>query len=174
MDDLSTMQNTMPLYSDYLSLVGFFLTIVGFGITTYAAVRARKAADAARDASLAATIGLRRADFVSEASTIIHLIEEIKRLHRSSAFELLPERYAAVRSRVISIRESGLVVGEEEPSLLQDVVARVASLERLYDADNAFLSDAKKLVKSNESLSLCTDSLHALIEKVKIRMVVIK
>jgi len=168
------MSNDVPLYSDYLSVVGFILTIGGLLITSIAAVKAKNAAVAAKDASVAAATGLRRIDFVAEAQTILHLIEELKRLHRSNAYDLLPERYSAVRSRVISIRESGFVIGDDELSLLQDVVARVAALEQLYDGNNGFLRDVRKLVKYNKSLSVCSESLISLVEKVKIRMVVAK
>lgn len=163
--------NSLPWISDYLSLIGFIITVVGFAVTLVVSFRAKRAAEMAREAATAATSSMRRLDIIADIATVRQLIEEIKRLHRSDAFDLLPERYSLVRSRVISIRESGMATSEGELSLLQDIVSRVSSLEIAYDANNDFLRDARRLAKSNQSLSECTDALIGLTEKIRNRTV---
>ncbi|MCU1051147.1 hypothetical protein [Stenotrophomonas maltophilia] len=159
--------NPTPWFSDYLSLIGFAVTIIGFVVTIIVSSRAKKAADLAKESAVAATSAMRRLDVIADIATVLQLIEELKRLQRSGAFDLLPERYSGVRSRVILIRESGMVSTEPNMSALQDVVSRVSALEQAYDGDGCFLNQSGRLVKSNKSLSICSESLIGLTERIK-------
>lgn len=162
----------MPIVSDWIGAIGFLITIVGFAVTTTAAVRARRAADAARDAATEAATSIKRINLVGELATIIQLLEELKRLHRARAADLLPDRYSILRTRIIAIRESGLLQGDREATFVQDAITRIAALEKAYDSDNNFLQNSKLLIKSNESLSTCADSMISLHESLKNRTAV--
>ena len=73
---------------------------------------------------------------------------------------------------MIAIRESGLLLGDREATLVQDAIARIAALEKAYDSNREFLQSTKLLMKSNESLSTCTDSMVSLHESLKNRTAV--
>lgn len=162
----------MPIVSDWIGAVGFLITIIGFLVTATAAIRARRAAAAARDAAIEAASSVKRINLVGELATVIQLLEELKRLHRARAADLLPDRYSILRARMIAIRESGLLLGDREATLVQDAIARIAALEKAYDSNREFLQSTKLLMKSNESLSTCTDSMVSLHESLKNRTAV--
>jgi hypothetical protein len=163
---------SMPLASDWLSIIGLLLTLVGFSITIFAAFRAKSAAESARAAASSAANIVRRLDVIGELATVIQLIEELKRLQRSRAVDLLPDRYASVRGRLISIRQ--YFSDEKSQEAIQDVVARIASLQRAYDRNASIFDDAKAISKSNDSLSNSIDALLKIQEEIKINLVVSK
>jgi hypothetical protein len=80
-----------------VTLLGFIATIVGFIVTIQTLFRTKKAALAAREAAEATKIQLSRVDTISEFSSAIALMDEIKRLHRARAWDLVPDRYSILR-----------------------------------------------------------------------------
>ncbi|MBB3278081.1 MULTISPECIES: hypothetical protein [unclassified Pseudoxanthomonas] len=164
----------LPLFSDWLSILGLLLTLIGFAITIIAAHRAKSAAESAREAADFAANTIRKLDLVAEMATAIRLIEELKRLHRSKAMDLLPERYAGVRAKLISMREQAFFREGSAQKQIQDVIVRISSLERAYDKDPNFLEKSNALVRSNSSLASCVDALMSLHEGIKLSMTVSK
>lgn len=159
----------MPLdLGTQISILDISLTLVGFGVTVFATLKAKRAAEAAEAASLVATDKLLKADVHAELATVLQLIEELKGLQRNKATGLLAERYSVLRNRVVGIRESRLIQGDDDMALLQDVVVRLKSLEKMILLDPGALENSKQLVRSNESLSKCSDSLLALKERIRI------
>lgn len=158
----------LPLFSDWLSIVGLLLTVTGFGVTIVAAMRARSAAEAARDAAQAAASTVKKLDLIGEIATTIQLVEELKRLHRSKAVELLADRYGGIRAKLISMREQKVVSEADSQVRIQDVIARISSLERAYDRDSGFLEKPNGIARANESLGTCLETLLILHEHAKL------
>lgn len=152
---------------EMLSVADISLTVIGFTITVIAAVKAQSAAKAARMAAETATESLVRVDVIAEIAAILHLLEELKRFQRAKATEMLADRYSNLRARLVSLRESRVLGDDASRSAIQDVVARLASLERMIDQDPATLENPKKLASCNQSLSLCTDALLGIKERVR-------
>jgi hypothetical protein len=152
---------------DFLSMTGLLLTFVGFTATLLTAIKAKRAAEAARAAAESATREVRKVDLIGEVATMLQLIEELRRLQRANAVELLPDRYSGLRSKMVSIRESMFFSAEEDQTIIQDVIARIAALQKALDRDSETLNDRRQIARSNESLSVCTDVLLRLSERVR-------
>lgn len=152
---------------DYLSMGGLLLTVAGFTVTLITAVKAKRAADAAREAAESAAKEIRKVDLVAEIATILQQIEELKRLQRANASELLADRYSGLRAKLIAVRESSFLAGEAEQTLIQDVIARVAALQKALDRDGSVFEDGRRVARSNESLSMCVDSMTMMSERLK-------
>ncbi len=91
-------------WGDLASVIGLFVSVFGFGLTI---VAVRKAKDAARQASEAANATKRSimaANALVSFGSAMSIMEEIRRLHRRGAWEILPDRYAALKSALISLR----------------------------------------------------------------------
>lgn len=155
--------------SEYLSLGGIVLSLIGFSATLVAVFRAKSTAEAARLAADQARGQVRKLDLISEMATVLRLAEELKRLHRSNAYDILPDRYSDLRLKVMVIRESKLFTDQEDQSLLQDVVVRLSALEQALDKSADVFQDKKRLARSNESLSNCMESIVRLNERIKNR-----
>jgi hypothetical protein len=126
-----------------LSIADICLTAIGFGLTVFAAFKAKNAAEAAETASKTATAKILRADLHGDLATVLQLIDELKRLQRTKAVELLAERYSSLRSKVVAIRESALMRSDQDLSAIQDVVVRLTTLEKMIVQDPAVLENAK-------------------------------
>ena len=151
-----------------LSIADISLTVIGFGLSVFASFKAKSAAEAAESASKATTAKILKADLHGDLATVLQLIDELKRLQRTKAIELLAERYSSLRSRVVAIRESTLMSSEEDLSAIQDVVVRLTALEKMIVQDPAILDNPRQLARNNDSLSTCTDAILALRERVRI------
>jgi len=68
-------------------------------------VRSRKAAEVAKEAAQKAVGSIRTFEAVVDLSSIIGMLEEIKRSQRSSQWALLPDRYASLRKTLIGLRQ---------------------------------------------------------------------
>src|ERR1035441_1033775 len=83
---------------------GSIATVLGFVVTIWTLVRTKTAAVAARQAAEATKAQLSRVDTMTEFSSAIAIMDEIKRLHRVRAWELLPDRYSILRRLLASIQ----------------------------------------------------------------------
>jgi ABC-type protease/lipase transport system fused ATPase/permease subunit len=90
---------------DLASISGVLISVIGFILTVYNVRRSRKAAELARDAAQSAKNSIQTFETVVDLSTVIGLLEEIKRSHRNNQWALLPDRYAALRKTLISVRK---------------------------------------------------------------------
>jgi hypothetical protein len=69
---------------DLASIAGLIVSIVGFLITIYNVMRSRKAAERAKEAAQKAVSSIRSFEAVVDLSSIIGMLEEIKRTQRSN------------------------------------------------------------------------------------------
>ena len=82
---------------DLASLAGVIIAVVGFGLTLKNVYRSKAAATRAEEAAKETRDSIRLFDTVSEFAEAISTMDEIKRLHRQSAWVILPDRYATLR-----------------------------------------------------------------------------
>lgn len=109
-----------------LSLV----TFVGFGLalwrirkTETAAKQARRAAESVRDQLL-------QMNAVQELNGAIRTLEDIRRLHRIKAWEVLPDRYTALRLNLIAIRGRTPSLSDQQRSGMQATIQQLSNLEQ--------------------------------------------
>lgn len=112
-------------WGDRASAIGLIVTVIGFCLTLVGVWRSKSAAEKAKQAVIEVQQDIRRIDTVAELPAAISAMNEIKALQRKAAWEILPDRYSALRKALITVRmernlEPYIDGSKPEP----DVVAR--------------------------------------------------
>jgi len=129
--------------------------------------RAKSAASLALDAANRTRRQLLHIEVVAEMASAHEQVEELKRLQRAKSIDTLQQKYSTLRARLILVRESGILAADADLVAIQDTISRLAALERLLDQNPRALDSAKQMVKCNESLSVCIDSITAIRARVR-------
>jgi hypothetical protein len=118
------------LASTWADVSGFVIAIVGFAATLWNVRRSKNAAVNAQEAAEAARDSIRRFDTIVDFSTVIALLEEIKRAHRENGVsEVLPERYSAIRKQLIVLRTSSLHLSDDQRAVIQNAIVNLSTME---------------------------------------------
>jgi ABC-type protease/lipase transport system fused ATPase/permease subunit len=151
---------------DLASIAGLIVSIVGFLITIYNVMRSRKAAERAKEAAQKAVSSIRSFEAVVDLSSIIGMLEEIKRTQRSNQWALLPDRYASLRKTLISLRQSH-DLAEQHSAVIQSTIVNLRDIE---DAVEKALPDAptKSYARFNALLSNNIDDLVRVLAELKL------
>jgi hypothetical protein len=115
--------------ADFSSVAGVVISLVGFGITVFGVFKSGKAATRAEAAANAARTEVHLHRMIADFSEAIGMLEEIKRLHRSGAWQILPDRYSALRKTLIVLRSSNQSLNDEQRAAVQNALVDVADIE---------------------------------------------
>jgi hypothetical protein len=115
---------------DVASIAGVLISTIGFVVTIANVVRTKAAAVKAEEASSAVHRQIREFESVFDFSTAISALEEIKRLHRQNAWHVLPDRYAALRKTLLSLRANMPSLPEKDKTIIQDALVNLRDIER--------------------------------------------
>jgi hypothetical protein len=151
---------------DLASIAGIFISIVGFFVTLWNVWRSRSAAERAEMAANEARRIIRSYETVAEFSSAITLMEEIKRLHRSRQSEMLPDRDAALRKALISVRRLAPSLQGGQDTTLQAAITTLAAIEGTIEKSIHGGSEPD-YVRLNRLLSRDIDALHAVLIDIK-------
>lgn len=100
---------------NFASVIGLAITIVGFYVTVRNVRRTRTAAEMAQAAAVQVRQSMATFRTVSDLSTVLPQLEEIKKLHRSEEWDDLPRRYALLRKTLIGIRQTNTTLRVSTP-----------------------------------------------------------
>ncbi len=117
----------------WASILGVLIAIFGFWATIYQARKSKTAAEQARLAAENARESIKLLDTVTEFSSALAVMEEIKRLQRNGAWEILLDRYSALRKSLISIRAFNPDFSIEQNKILQRAITHFAIIENKVD-----------------------------------------
>jgi hypothetical protein len=135
------------LASTWADVSGFVIAVVGFAATLWNVRRSKNAAIRAQEAAQAARDSIRRFETIVDFSTVIALLEEIKRAHREAGVsEVLPERYSAIRKQLIVLRTSSLRLSDDQRAVIQNAIVNLSTMENHIEkalADKATFPIAK-------------------------------
>jgi hypothetical protein len=130
--------------ADFANYLGILLTIIGFAITIHDVRKSKKSIDAAKS-----EIGIqvnkvrediRRIDTVSDLTTAIAMMDEIRVLQRDCQWQILPDRYSSLRKLIISIKKTYPQLSDNQKVILQE------ALQHITDID---LKIEKSMIKNN-------------------------
>ena len=141
--------------------------MVGFAITIATVIKSRKSADAATEAANRVRSDLRKFKTVADFASALAVMEEIKRLHRANAVELLPDRYASLRKSLIGSRTSNPLLAEADQIVIQAAISQFAALERQIDRELSARTTGLNFPKMNSAVSLQIDSLQDLLVRIR-------
>jgi hypothetical protein len=87
---------------------------------------AQEAAQSARDS-------IRLFDAITNFSTAISILEEIRRTHRQNdptGLAALPDRYASIRKHLILLRASPMALDDDQHAAIQNALVNLADIEK--------------------------------------------
>ena len=116
---------------------GNFTTILGFIVTILTLLRTKKAAVAARQAAEVTKAQLSRVNTITEFSSAIAIMDEIKRLHRARAWDLVPDRYSVLRRLLASIQTLNPDLTDEQKTILGGAVVQFRTMEHQVETARA-------------------------------------
>ena len=135
---------------DIASILGLMLAIGGFIVTIIKINSSKSQINFTSQAVKAVEEQIRSMNNFSDFATAISTIDEIKRLHRVGAWQILPERYSSLRKLIISLKVSSNDLTDDQRSDLQSAIGVLSDLE----------SKVEKGIRKNELQTLNTITLN--------------
>jgi hypothetical protein len=146
-------------YADWASLIGLVISLIGFASAIIGIWKTKSAAEQAKVAAERTNENFQTLDTVSNVSRAITILEELKRLHRTQAWDLCIDRYNEVRNLLIALRSSGTIGEERSISRLQGAIQRMLDLEKQVGAAMANENEAPQIERINEQMSMMSGTL---------------
>lgn len=154
-------------WGNLASVVGLVLTLVGFAVTILGVYRSKNAAQSARDAAVQTKSLLLRSDAIADVSAALGMMEEIRRLHRAGVWQLLPDRYSALRQKLISVRTSNTDITEAKLIVLRRVSEEFKVIERRVERAIANGDAPPNPAKLNEIVGSHIDAVSEVLVSLK-------
>lgn len=132
---LDRLYKTLDLYhlGDIASVLGLIVSIVGFIITIWGVWRSKTAAQRAEESSRRTHEAMTAMQSIVDISAVLAALEEIKRLHRASEWQLLLVRYGSLRAKLVALKASRPKLKETQHAVLQGTIQHLANLEVMVD-----------------------------------------
>jgi len=137
----------------YASVFGLVIAFGGFYLTLRNVKKGERAATRAEAAARDAVAKFRLFESVSGFSTAISALEEIKRLHRKDAWEVVLDRYAALKATLVEVRASNGNLSEEQKTAVQQVISDLSAMEKTVESELEETGKPQQVAKFNARLS---------------------
>lgn len=152
---------------DILTIVGLIISIGGFAFAIWQIIKTKKAAFAAKEASINAREALQTNIMLVDMSLYASMIDEIKSFLRNHRYESALIRVTDLISQLIQIRHMEHFSSKESPASFQEIFTQLSilreNLEQIIN-DPEFPLD---IVSVNKILSGNADLLYDIIGKYK-------
>jgi len=149
-------------WGSWASIIGLILTLIGFGITFYGVWKTKNAAQQANNAVSQVKNELVKLNTISDISTAISQLEGIKSLHQEgNSWRLLPEKYAAIKKILISIREMNPNLSRKQKSKIQAAITNLTSIQNDIEKCNLSKTEPTNVSDMNAALTANIDDLFA-------------
>lgn len=145
-----------------ISIIGFFFTLLGVFKTKSAAERAETAASELRDS-------FKLFDAISECSSAISAMEEIKRLQRAAAWSSLTDRYSHVKRQLIAIKAAKPGLTDQQEIELQSAIQMLTDLETAFEK-SIRAPETLNVPKLNIMINSRVDALTEMLVQLKDRL----
>ena len=156
--------NSETLYW-WLGLLGSIASLIGLPVAIWQISKTRRAAEAAKDASIQTRNAISRNLLLSDVSVCVKHIEEIRLYVRGDNYELAQVRVNDLNSQLIQIQEvltdSNQIDFEE---ILQEIKKIRSGFRKKIDGSSVKFN----YIRVNNQLDIVSDSLYKLIGKNKI------
>ncbi len=141
---------------DLSSIIALIISFIGFAIIIYNVINTIKLSVKLRN-------DMKRIDSVSEFSSAISCMDEIKTLHRMEAWQILPNKYSILRRALIVIREINPDISYESKRIIQSTISTLRIIENEIEKSNYSKSSPPNVPKLNQSISRQMDKLHPVL-----------
>jgi hypothetical protein len=155
---------------DFASFLGLLVSLVGFGFTLLQLHRTKAVAEAAKNAANQTQEKLRNFDTVMDFSSVITMMEDIKRHHRGNNWYILPDRYSALRIKLVAIKTTYTNLTDNQQTVLQSAIQQFKSMEGTVERALARKSAPANFPKLNEIVSNEIDKLNEVLTEIRNQM----
>jgi hypothetical protein len=132
------------------NFLGLFLSIVGIFTTI---IKVREAKKVTEDSVNKVREDFKRYDTISDLSTAISLIDEIKRLQRQSDYSILLDKYSLLFKLVVLIKTNHPNLNENQQTILQSSMMQIKKNENAIEKGLAKGLDTIDISRLNNSLT---------------------
>lgn len=151
----------------WASVAGVVIALIGFFITIRNVAHSKSAAEQAKESVHKLRADSIRMDLVSDCTTAISLMDQIKTLHRQQSWMLLPDKYSAIRKVLISVKAYDSNLTDVQKSTIQGSVQIFRGMEKKIEQALQIGPDKLDIVKLNTLISEQADSLQEVLIAVK-------
>ena len=144
---------TLNAVGAYASVLSLFIALSGFYLTLRNVRRSEQAANRAEAAAKDAVDKIKLFDSVSGFSSALSILEEIKRLHRNDAWEVVLDRYAALKRILVEVRVSNTTLSENQNKSIQRAITNLSAMEKAVEIELAKDKKPRQVAKFNAMLS---------------------
>lgn len=152
---------------DVASILGVIIAIIGFAVIIINVWRSKKTVQQATQTILKVREDMLRANTVAEFSSALTSMEELKKLHRQKAWELLPERYSALRKSLISIRGANPNLRDIHKAALQSAIQHFSGLEKQVEESLTTNGEPPNVAKINSIVSRQINRLQEVLVEIR-------
>lgn len=157
-------------WSSAIGLTDLLLGVVGFAVTLIAVLRSKRSADAAAESAANAKAALLHAAAIWEVSAALATMDEVKRLQRLDAWQLLPDRYSTLRRSLITIRASAPRLTEQQGSIIQGAIQHFSHFEEQVERGLAGKKPLPDPARLNKIVSAQADLLGEVLGALKLEL----
>jgi len=143
------------------------ISVIGFSLTIWNVRKIKRAAEAAEEASLSVRTSLALNDIVAECSTAIAILDEVRRLHRVQAWQLLPDRYSALKRSLILIRTAKPELADNHKTIIQNAMSHLTSFENEIEKAIANRSECPDIPRLNRVASKQVEALAEILGDIR-------
>ncbi len=141
----------------WIGIIGSVASLIGLPVAIWQIYKTRRAAEAAREASLQTQKVISRNLFISDVSTCVKHIEELKTFVRNENYQLALVRINDLVSQLMQIQETNFEETIEKLSKIRN------DFERKLEKSSAKI----KIAEVNSQLALISDDFNKLIGETK-------
>lgn len=152
---------------DLASILGLIIAVIGFAITIIGVWKSKSAADSATDAANQAREAISRTETIANFSSAVTAMEEVKRLHRADAWEVMPDRYASLRKTLITILTNHKNLTDEHKASIRSAVTQFRELENSVENYLANKKTSPNSAKLNKLVTSQIDKLDEVLHFIK-------
>lgn len=157
----------MDTYGNIASIIGLLIALLGFSLTLYNVHKARWTAQKAYDTALEVKEDFNRIDTITQLSSAIAIMDEIKRLHRQKAWEILLDRYSSLRKKLITIKKTFPELSEDYEKKITNAIIHFSTIENYVDKAVCGQSEPENIHRTNKIVTKQIDIIHEILEDIK-------
>ena len=156
-------------FRDFLaSHWGDLASLAGLALTIWAVFKAKKAAEQARDAAQQVKERIASLDTLADVSAAIAIMDEIKRLQRLGAWQIVLDRYSILRRHLIRVEQLNPALTEIQRRQIARAIGQFRIIEtKVEEVMSAPENSPADAVAFNRIVSAQIDAIERIMTAIK-------
>jgi hypothetical protein len=147
---------------------GDVASLAGLALTIWAVFKTKKAAEQARDAAQQVKDRIASLDTLADVSAAITIMDEIKRLQRLGAWQIVLDRYSILRRHLIRVEQLNPALGEIQRRQIARAIGQFRIIEtKVEEAMSAPENGPADAVAFNRIVSAQIDAIERIMTAIK-------